>query len=236
MKNDLEIQQDVINHLKWQPSINSSNIGVAVKNGVVTLSGQVDTYYQKLAAENAAKKVTGVRAIAEDIQVDMSPAFHKTDAEIAESVLNALKWHSAVPENKIKVKVDDGFVTLEGQVEQDVDPVLMDTQAIGRVFNNLISNALRHTPSQGRVSVRVRRASSGVDVTVSDTGEGIRLQDIPHIFERFYRGDASRSRNSGASGAGLGLAIARSIVQAHGGDIQVQSEPGKGTQFTFHLP
>jgi signal transduction histidine kinase len=127
-------------------------------------------------------------------------------------------------------------ITLEGQVEQDVDPVLMDTQAIGRVFNNLISNALRHTPSQGRVSVRVRRASSGVDVTVSDTGEGIRLQDIPHIFERFYRGDASRSRNRGASGAGLGLAIARSIVQAHGGDIQVQSEPGKGTQFTFHLP
>ncbi len=127
-------------------------------------------------------------------------------------------------------------ITLEGQVEQDVDPVLMDTQAIGRVLNNLISNALRHTPSQGRVSVRVRRASSGVDVIVSDTGEGIRLQDIPHIFERFYRGDASRSRNRGASGAGLGLAIARSIVQAHGGDIQVQSEPGTGTQFTFHLP
>jgi signal transduction histidine kinase len=127
-------------------------------------------------------------------------------------------------------------ITLEGQVESDVDPVLMDTQAIGRVFNNLISNALRHTPSQGRVSVWVRRGSSGVDVTVSDTGEGIRARDIPHIFERFYRGDASRSRNRGTSGAGLGLAIARGIVQAHGGDIQVQSELGKGTQFTFHLP
>jgi signal transduction histidine kinase len=74
-----------------------------------------------------------------------------------------------------------------------------------------------------------------VDVTVSDTGEGIRAQDLSHIFERFYRGDASRSRNRG-TGAGLGLAIARGIVQAHGGDIQVQSEPGKGTQFTFHLP
>jgi signal transduction histidine kinase len=85
------------------------------------------------------------------------------------------------------------------------------------------------------VSVWVRRADSGVEVTVSDTGEGIRAQDIPHIFERFYRGDASRSRNRG-TGAGLGLAIARGIVQAHGGDIQVQSELGKGTQFTFHLP
>src|SRR5215211_5755715 len=128
-------------------------------------------------------------------------------------------------------------ITLEGQVESDVDPVFMDTQAIGRVFNNLISNALRHTPANGRVSVWVRRGTaSGVDVTVSDTGEGIRPHDIPHIFERFYRGDASRSRNRGTSGAGLGLAIARGIVQAHGGEIHVQSEPGKGTQFTFHLP
>jgi signal transduction histidine kinase len=127
-------------------------------------------------------------------------------------------------------------IMLEGQVESDVDPVFMDTQAIGRVFNNLISNALRHTPANGRVSVWVRRgAASGVDVTVSDTGEGIRDQDIPHIFERFYRGDASRSRQRG-TGAGLGLAIARGIVQAHGGDIHVQSELGKGTQFTFHLP
>src|SRR5215207_2647662 len=122
-------------------------------------------------------------------------------------------------------------ITLEGQVESDVDPVLMDTQAIGRVFNNLISNALRYTPSQGRVSVWVRRASAGVEVTVSDTGEGIRPRDIPRIFERFYRGDASRTRSSGMGGAGLGLAIARRIVRAHGGDIRVQSELGKGTQF-----
>jgi len=117
MTNDLKIQQDVLNHLKWQPSINASDIGVAVKDGIVTLSGQVDSYYEKLAAENITKKVVGVRAIAEDIQVGVSPIFKKTDTEIAESVLNALKWHSAVPEDKIKVKVDDGFVTLEGEVE-----------------------------------------------------------------------------------------------------------------------
>jgi signal transduction histidine kinase len=127
-------------------------------------------------------------------------------------------------------------ITLEGSVDTDVDPVFMDTQAIGRVLNNLVSNALRHTSSQGRVSVWVRRTSSGVEVTVSDTGEGIRAQDLPHIFERFYRGDAARSRNRGTGGAGLGLAIARGIVRAHGGDIRVESELGKGTQFTFHIP
>lgn len=126
-------------------------------------------------------------------------------------------------------------ITLEGNVDSDVDPIHMDTQAIGRVLNNLIGNALRHTPAQGRVSVWVRRTGKNVEVTVSDTGEGIRSKDMPHVFERFYRGDASRSRHRGA-GAGLGLAIARGIVQAHGGDIKVESEIGKGTQFTFHLP
>ena len=125
-------------------------------------------------------------------------------------------------------------ITLEGQVESDVDPVFMDTQAIGRVLNNLISNALRHTPPEGRVSVWVRRTGPRVEVTVSDTGEGIRAEDIPHIFERFYRGE--KSRNRGTGGAGLGLAIARGIVRAHGGDIWIESKVGKGTQFTFHIP
>jgi signal transduction histidine kinase len=127
-------------------------------------------------------------------------------------------------------------IKLEGQVPSNVDPIFMDTQAVGRVFNNLISNALQHTPSGGEIKVQARRTGSGVEVTVSDTGEGIRPQDIPHIFERFYRGDASRSRNRGTGGAGLGLAIARGIVRAHGGDIQVESQLGQGTRFTFHIP
>jgi len=125
-------------------------------------------------------------------------------------------------------------VSIEGNVDSDVDPVMMDTQAIGRVLNNLIGNALRHTSNHGRVSVWVRRTTQGVEVTVSDTGVGIRAEDLPHIFERFYRGEKSRNRITG--GAGLGLAIARGIVQAHGGQIKVESQIGKGTQFTFHIP
>ena len=125
-------------------------------------------------------------------------------------------------------------VKLEGQVDSGVDPVFMDTQAIGRVLNNLISNALRHTPVGGAIEVRARRTGNGVEVSVRDTGEGIRVEDLPHIFERFYRGE--KSRNRGTGGAGLGLAIARGIVRAHGGDIRVESEAGKGTLFTFRIP
>ena len=117
MKSDIQIQKDVMEELKWQPFLNASEIGVAVKNGIVTLSGQIDTYSKKLSAEKAAKKVAGVKAIAEDIQIGVSPAYNKTDAEIAEAVLNALKWHTAVQEEKIKIKVENGNVTLEGEVE-----------------------------------------------------------------------------------------------------------------------
>ncbi|MDO3643657.1 MAG: BON domain-containing protein [Mucilaginibacter sp.] len=123
MKTDIEIQKNVMDELKWQPFLNSSEIGVAVKNGIVTLSGIVDSFSKKLSAERAAKKVAGVRAIAEDIQIGVSPAYWRTDAEIAEAVLNALKWHSAVPDEKIKIKVEDGNVTLEGELEWEYQRV-----------------------------------------------------------------------------------------------------------------
>ena len=117
MRTDIEIQQSVINQLKWEPFLKSSQIGVAVKDGVVTLSGQVDSLAQKLHAERAVFKVAGVRALAEDIQLGVSPTANKTDSEIAASVLSALTWHSAVPQDLIRIKVEEGIVTLEGEVE-----------------------------------------------------------------------------------------------------------------------
>lgn len=116
MKTDSEIQKDVIAQLNWEPILHASEIGVAVKEGVVTLTGIVDTFTKKIAAEKAVKKVSGVKAIAMDIQVGVSPIFKRTDSEIAEIVLNALRLHTAVQEDKIKIKVEDGLVTLEGNV------------------------------------------------------------------------------------------------------------------------
>lgn len=125
-------------------------------------------------------------------------------------------------------------VRLEGNVAPGVDPVLIDTQRIGRVLNNLVGNALRHTPTGGLVQVQAVPVTSGVQVEIHDTGEGIQPDDLPYIFERFYRSEKSRNRTTG--GAGLGLAIARGIVEAHGGQIAVESIPGQQTRFCFTLP
>ena len=125
-------------------------------------------------------------------------------------------------------------VTLQGHVTPDVDPVAIDARLIGRVLTNLVGNAIRHTPGGGKVQVYARNSPGGVEVSVRDNGEGIRPEDLPHIFDQFYRGEKSRSRATG--GAGLGLAIAQSFVQAHGGTIRAESKVGEGTQFTFVLP
>ena len=125
-------------------------------------------------------------------------------------------------------------MTLGGSVAPGVDPVTLDAPRIGRLLNNLISNALRHTPSGGSVAVSVWREGAQVHIRIADTGEGISPGDLPHIFERFYRGEKSRNRDMG--GAGLGLAIARGIARAHRGDIAAESQPGAGTTFHINLP
>jgi signal transduction histidine kinase len=124
-------------------------------------------------------------------------------------------------------------VEITGSVATGIDPVYMDAQQIGRALNNLINNGIRYTPSGGRVEILAARSGSNVVVEVADNGEGIPVEDLPHIFERFYRSEKSRNRATG--GAGLGLAIARGIIEAHGGELGVESQPGQ-TRFFFTLP
>ncbi|MGE5221842.1 MAG: sensor histidine kinase [Omnitrophica WOR_2 bacterium] len=125
-------------------------------------------------------------------------------------------------------------ITLEGNVIPGIDPVFVDIPRVGRVLNNLVGNALRYTQAGGKVQVMAAPGEQSILVEVSDTGEGIPAQDLPYIFDRFYRSDKSRNRATG--GAGLGLAIARGIIEAHGGTISVESEPNVGTRFYFTLP
>ncbi len=117
MKTDTQIQKDVIDELRWDPRIRDAEIAVAAKDGVVTLSGVVDSFAEKYAAEHAAQRVSGVKAIAEDVTVRLVATSLRTDADIAHAAVTALKWDIQVPDEKIKVKVEDGFITLSGDVE-----------------------------------------------------------------------------------------------------------------------
>ena len=117
MKSDKQLQQDVIDDLKWDPSVDCSKIGVAASGGVVTLTGSVPSYFQKQNTEHIVKRVAGVKAVANDIEVRLPSSTEKSDTDIATAALNALKWDTSVPDEKIKVSVSKGWVTLEGSVD-----------------------------------------------------------------------------------------------------------------------
>lgn len=142
MKTDAEIQKDVMEELKWEPFLKASEIGVAVSKGIVTLSGTVDSFSKKLSAEKAAKRVAGVKAVAEDIVVKFPGYSRILDSDIADAVVNAIKWHSSIPEEKVKVKVEDGWVYLDGDVEWDfqrtaVRNLVEDLKGVRGVTSNL---------------------------------------------------------------------------------------------------
>lgn len=117
MKTDLQLQKDVMDQLTWEPKLHAAEIGVAAKNGIITLNGYVSNYEQKVAAEKKAMKVAGVKGLAQEIEVKPIGSNRKDDPEIATVIVNALKWNSSVPNDRIQVKVEDGWVTLNGEVE-----------------------------------------------------------------------------------------------------------------------
>jgi osmotically-inducible protein OsmY len=114
---DSEIRRKVIAELDWDPSIDASAVGVAVKDGVVTLSGSIASYWQKKEAERVTKRVAGVKAVAEDLTIKLPGAAARSDADIAQSVVTGLRFNVAVPHDRIQVMVENGWVTLEGEVE-----------------------------------------------------------------------------------------------------------------------
>ena len=116
-RSDIILQQDVIDELDWEPRVDAANVGVTVKDGIVTLSGYLPSYAEKRAAEQAAQRVSGVKAVAEEIEVRLPSSKKRTDADIARAVVDAIRWHVYLPEDQLKVKVEDGIVTLDGEVE-----------------------------------------------------------------------------------------------------------------------
>lgn len=117
MKDDVQLQKEVMDELSWEPSVNSARIGVTVNNGAVALLGQVDHYNEKRRAEKVAERIAGVKSVVNELKVGLLPEHQRTDAEIQSAVKETLKWHSAVEHDTIKVGVENGVVSLSGEVE-----------------------------------------------------------------------------------------------------------------------
>ncbi len=116
-KTDVELKKDVFAELQWEPSVNVANVGVLVQDGTVTLNGYVDTYGEKWDAVQAAKRVAGVTALADDIKVRVPGSLQRTDGDIAEAAAEHIKWSTTIPTGAVQVTVRDGWITLEGKVE-----------------------------------------------------------------------------------------------------------------------
>jgi signal transduction histidine kinase len=134
----------------------------------------------------------------------------------------------------LEVEAERRSVRLETRVSGELPPVLCAPEQVERVLVNLVSNALRHTPSDGAVAVRVEPGAADVRVSVEDTGEGLAPEALRRMFDRFWRGDEART--TGRGGAGLGLAISRALVEAQGGRIWAENRPGGGARISFTLP
>jgi signal transduction histidine kinase len=136
--------------------------------------------------------------------------------------------------SSLQLQATNKQLALRVEMSPCLPRVEADAERVGQVLRNLVSNAITHTPPGGEIRIRARSINGEVLISVDDTGEGIEEQHLPYIFERFYRADASRSRATG--GTGLGLAIVKQVVEAHGGQVEADSTPGRGSSFTFSLP
>jgi signal transduction histidine kinase len=163
--------------------------------------------------------------------------------EVAQAEAKQLPLHrqavdlgTALPEMvaPFSIVAESKEIAFEIHTTSGLPRVNVDMQRIGQVVNNLLSNALRHTPEGGTISVAVERGEGQVQIVIRDTGEGIAAEHLPHVFDRFYRADHGRSRDMG--GTGLGLAIAKAIVEAHSGTISAESTVGSGTTMRVLLP
>jgi osmotically-inducible protein OsmY len=142
MKSDAQIKQDILDELVFEPNIDETQIGVIVEDGIVTLSGVVNKYHKKALANKVAKRVIGVKAVAEDIVVKYGEDFKKTDKEIAKAAVNALEWNASIPKEKIMIFVEDGYIYLSGDVAWDfqrkaAEHSLQNLLGVKGVVNNI---------------------------------------------------------------------------------------------------
>jgi osmotically-inducible protein OsmY len=179
-KSDSEIQQDVLRELKWDTRVEETEIGVTVNKGIITLTGIVDSYGKRIAAQEAAHRVTGVLDVANDIQVRVSDGLDHTDPEIAQAVRNALEWDIWIPDEQIRSTVTDGWVTLEGAVSklgecEDAERAVHHLRGVRGVTNKIMVSGPKVEPEKVRSMIeealerRAEREAKRINVEVVDS-------------------------------------------------------------------
>jgi osmotically-inducible protein OsmY len=199
MKTDQQLQQDVNAELLWEPAVHAAHVGVEVKDGVVTLAGEVDSYAEKWNAEHAAQRVSGVQALAVDLTVKLSGPNTRTDADIAGSVQSVLEWTSALPANAVQVMVEDGWVTLSGDVNWQFQKLaaadcVRHMWGVRGVHNQIyIKPALSASAIQADIEAALWRTAvvEGGHISVTVDGQDVILSGTVHNWTE--RKDATSS-------------------------------------------
>lgn len=203
MKTDIELQRDVLDELEWEPTINAAEIGITVEAGVIALAGRVESYPEKWTAARIAKRVQGVKAVANDIQVRPPGSHKRTDPDIARTAVTALSWDLQVPHDRVKVSVSDGWVTLEGKVDWQYQKTAAE-EAVRYLsgvkgVSNLVTirPAVKPRPAPKEVKAKIEAAlkrSAELDaqrITVETKGGKVILRGTTHSWAE--REDAERA-------------------------------------------
>jgi len=190
--NDITLRQNIVDELDFDPTVNAAHIGVAVEKGIVSLSGHVGSYAEKLAAEKAVKRVNGVRAIAEGLKVRFAGDKKTNDDEIARRALNILEWSAVIPEGRVMVKVQDGWVSLSGEVDWQhqrigAEHLIRRLSGIQGVVNHIrLKPAVQPSDVKRQIEDALRRSAqlqaSQIMVSVED-GRAVALEGVVHDWE-----------------------------------------------------
>ena len=180
-KTDLELKDDVLAELKYEPIVKVTDIGVLVKNGTVTLNGYVSSYVEKLEAVQAVKRIAGVKAIADDIEIQLPASYHRTDGDIATAATNQINWATLIPPGTVRVTVREGLITLEGEVE-------------GWFQKNVAANVVRHLLGVKGVSNRLS-LTPPLKMNIEPTVKPVAVERaIKSAFKRSAVVDANKIR------------------------------------------
>ena len=177
MKSDMQLRDDVLAELRWEPSVKETEIGVAAKGGVVTLTGYVDSFSEKWAAERAAKRVSGVKAIAEEIQVRLPGVSERSDVDIARAAENALAWDIWVPKDRVKVIVEGSWVTLEGEVDRQYQKESAEDAVRHLLGVKGVSNEIVIKPSVSPADVKTK-IEAALKRNAAIDAEGIKVAAV----------------------------------------------------------